>query len=107
VTGSDVDTRTDVYSLGVLLYELIAGAPPVDGKELRDAGFDEMRRRIREDDPPKPSTRVSRMGPASVVAAARRRTDAPGLMRELRGDLDWIVLRALGVMDRRRSSPRT
>ncbi len=95
VTGSDVDTRTDVYSLGVLLYELIAGAPPVDGKELRDAGFDEMRRRIREDDPPKPSTRVSRMGPASVVAAARRRTDATGLMRELRGDLDWIVLKAL------------
>jgi serine/threonine protein kinase len=95
VTGGDVDTRSDVYSLGVLLYELIAGAPPIDGNELREAGFDEMRRRIREEDPPKPSTRVSRMGPASVVAAARRRTDTAGLMRELRGDLDWIVLKAL------------
>ena len=95
VSSSDIDTRTDVYSLGVLLYELIAGAPPVDSSELREAGFDEMRRRIREENPVRPSTRVSRMGPASSVAAANRRTDAPGLMKELRGDLDWIVLKAL------------
>ncbi len=93
--GEDVDTRTDVYSLGVLLYELIAGAPPVAGDELRRAGFDEMRRRIREEEPLRPSTRVSRMGPASEEAAARRRTDAPGLARALRGDLDWIVLKTL------------
>jgi non-specific serine/threonine protein kinase/serine/threonine-protein kinase len=93
--GEDVDTRTDVYSLGVLLYELIAGAPPVAGDELRKAGFDEMRRRIREEEPLRPSTRVSRMGPASEEAAAKRRTDAPGLARALRGDLDWIVLKTL------------
>jgi non-specific serine/threonine protein kinase/serine/threonine-protein kinase len=95
VSCADIDTRTDIYSLGVLLYELIAGTPPIDSSELRNAGFDEMRRRIREDDPVKPSTRVSRMGPSSLVAASNRRTDTPGLMRELRGDLDWIVLKAL------------
>jgi non-specific serine/threonine protein kinase/serine/threonine-protein kinase len=93
--GEDVDTRTDVYSLGVLLYELIAGAPPVTGDELREGGFEEMRRRIREEEPLRPSTRVSRMGPASEEAAAKRRTDIPGLARALRGDLDLIVLKTL------------
>jgi non-specific serine/threonine protein kinase/serine/threonine-protein kinase len=95
LTGLDVDTRSDVYSLGVVLYELLAGTQPFDAKELRTAGFDEMRRRIREEEPPRPSTRVSSLGDASQTAAERRRTDIHGLTRTLRGDLDWIVMKAL------------
>jgi non-specific serine/threonine protein kinase/serine/threonine-protein kinase len=95
LTSLDVDTRSDVYSLGVVLYELLAGAQPFDSAELRTAGFDEMRRRIREDDPPRPSTRVSSLGNASKLAAERRRTDIQGLTRTLRGDLDWIVMKAI------------
>jgi len=95
LTGLDVDTRTDVYSLGVVLYEVLAGAQPFEPSELRGAGFDEMRRRIREDEPPRPSTRVSSLGDASQVAAERRRTDSHGLVKQLRGDLDWIVMKAI------------
>ncbi len=95
LTGLDVDTRSDVYSLGVVLYELLAGSQPFDSEELRTAGFDEMRRRIREEEPPRPSTRVSSLGNASQNAAERRCTDIQGLARTLRGDLDWIVMKAL------------
>ena len=95
MTGQDVDTRSDVYSLGVLLYQLLVGALPFDAKELRQAGFDEIRRKIREEEPPRPSARLSTLGDRSTESARRRRTDLPALRRELAGELDWITMRAL------------
>ncbi|HET6372683.1 MAG TPA: serine/threonine-protein kinase, partial [Candidatus Polarisedimenticolia bacterium] len=95
MTGQDVDTRTDVFSLGVMLYELLVGALPFDSRELRQAGFDEIRRRIREVDPPKPSARLSTMGDRSTESAKCRGTEPRALRREIQGDLDWITMRAL------------
>jgi serine/threonine protein kinase len=96
LTAQDIDTRTDVYSVGVLLYQLLAGALPFESKELRQAGFEEIRRKIREDDPPKPSTRLSTLEDQTSKAAAKsRRTDLSSLKRQLRGDLDWITMKAL------------
>jgi WD40 repeat protein len=96
MSGLDIDTRADIYSLGVLLYELLVGQTPFEAKEMMQGGLDAMRRIIREKEPLRPSTKLNTLpGEARTTAGKRRQTDAVKLVHQLQGDLDWIVMKCL------------